>query len=1034
MYLRNVLLAMFITLLTLGCGGSKGGGNSDSQKKPVSIIDSKPNTKDDSKKDNSNSNTKDHSKPNAKDDSKKDNSNSNTKDDSKPNTKDDSKKDNSNSNTKDDSKPKIKTDSEITIKEGQKDIITVEVEDKNPLTYSLEGEDSKYFKVDDLGEITLKQSSNYETKKEYKIKLIVKNKTNESSKDLTIKVLCPYIKGKFIDRIGGVSYITTSGVTGNTKKNGEFNFRREDKIKFYINGIVLGEIKAKKLINPLDLANTQDIQDFKVIQLLVLLQSLDEDEDSSNGIFISKQMKSKLSSLNIDLSKNTKSKIRDLLISKGIDPSKIKAENDVLQNFKDTLNSFDIQYNKKDEYTYRLESCPFALDTYCYVYRTTYNSLGKILKYEKSPYGIDSFKLKQEYRYDKNGNEIYSRMYDEYSDYENPYYTETTYDTFGNMILKKRIFLKDNKEEIIKQNIYNENNLLTKKIYFDFRGRIEKTYTYDNQNRLIKEEEYKVPLPSEVDYGQRYLENETTYEYNERGLLSKKTSEQGPIYSNGNKIVFVYKYNNNDKLIEEIKNNITYNEKTIIKFDDDEEVYYYENINTEAKTIGKCRKKRNLRYRDNSYFNLNYKTKCVFTFETRDLNGVFKGSTVYDYDDEGYFLSVKTYDENNTLIKNTERKYDKNKHLLSKKTYDENNSLVSGYERYNYVGNINLNSKSYKSFARGPNGDRKEYAQIVETFKIINGEKKLIKEEFYETENSSKVEIVSYDYDENANLIHKKALIGDKIILEEKYIYYSDSKLKEFTSYDSLSEIFPKNRKQTYVYTDDLLDYSLEKLDSNFNKPTLIKTIDKKRNTLWIERFVYDDKNRPILIFTVGNGSEWAKITWNDKNQVIKKETDDETITTKYNDDGSIKKELYHHKRIYSGENEYSTYEYEYSQQSDKKILTVKIYNEDNELEETFTKEYDSNGLLVKDRNFTLIYNKNNQLIRKQIGEEPYITIFEKYTYDELDRVKKAEILWSDKFDTTIYYYNNEGLTYKQEIDEDSDGSIDQEIFIYYNK
>src|SRR5690606_2201341 len=88
--------------------------------------------------------------------------------------------------------------------------------------------------------------------------------------------------------ISGVRYVTSSGATGFTNDNGEFNFNEGETVKFYIGDVQLGdEIEAKERVTPLDLAETENAR----INLMVFLQSLDGEGDHSDGIQISDDTK-----------------------------------------------------------------------------------------------------------------------------------------------------------------------------------------------------------------------------------------------------------------------------------------------------------------------------------------------------------------------------------------------------------------------------------------------------------------------------------------------------------------------------------------------------------------------------------------------------------------------------------------------------------------------------------------------------------------------------------------------------------------------
>ncbi len=92
--------------------------------------------------------------------------------------------------------------------------------------------------------------------------------------------------GQLIDSaVAGVNY-TTATFSGKTDANGEYLFTEGETVVFQIGQIVFPAIAAKGVITPLDLAGSQDINDPKVINIARLLQTLDDDQNPSNGIVI----------------------------------------------------------------------------------------------------------------------------------------------------------------------------------------------------------------------------------------------------------------------------------------------------------------------------------------------------------------------------------------------------------------------------------------------------------------------------------------------------------------------------------------------------------------------------------------------------------------------------------------------------------------------------------------------------------------------------------------------------------------------------
>ena len=83
--------------------------------------------------------------------------------------------------------------------------------------------------------------------------------------------------------VQGVAYTTSSGVVGTTNALGQFTYNPSDTVSFQLGALALGSVPAASLVTPLELAagNADKLQN-----LLVLLQSLDDDGDASNGIKI----------------------------------------------------------------------------------------------------------------------------------------------------------------------------------------------------------------------------------------------------------------------------------------------------------------------------------------------------------------------------------------------------------------------------------------------------------------------------------------------------------------------------------------------------------------------------------------------------------------------------------------------------------------------------------------------------------------------------------------------------------------------------
>ncbi|GAW94962.1 MULTISPECIES: DM13 domain-containing protein [Colwellia] len=108
--------------------------------------------------------------------------------------------------------------------------------------------------------------------------------------------------GIFLDSaVTGLNYKTISQ-SGQTNELGEFNFQDNEMITFSIGDIELPTTLARLYLTPLELFQTTDINQIEVINLLRLLQSLDSDGDSSNGIEITASAHQLATNLIIDFS------------------------------------------------------------------------------------------------------------------------------------------------------------------------------------------------------------------------------------------------------------------------------------------------------------------------------------------------------------------------------------------------------------------------------------------------------------------------------------------------------------------------------------------------------------------------------------------------------------------------------------------------------------------------------------------------------------------------------------------------------------
>ncbi len=137
--------------------------------------------------------------------------------------------------------------------------------------------------------------------------------TSSSSSTTTAKRVTPSgpAVGILVDSpVSGISYAATSGKSGVTDANGNFNFNHGDKIEFKLGNLTLGNIQGSQIVTPIELAGDNSN---KLQNLLILLQSLDADSNLSNGIAISSEAAAAVKpSVNLDTNPETFADSADL--------------------------------------------------------------------------------------------------------------------------------------------------------------------------------------------------------------------------------------------------------------------------------------------------------------------------------------------------------------------------------------------------------------------------------------------------------------------------------------------------------------------------------------------------------------------------------------------------------------------------------------------------------------------------------------------------------------------------------------------------
>ena len=89
--------------------------------------------------------------------------------------------------------------------------------------------------------------------------------------------------GVLIDSVvAGVSFETSSGLTGLTNASGEFSYQTGDTVSFRLGDVELGNVAAFPILTPVELVGAVSTADRRVINLSRFLQTLDDAADPTN--------------------------------------------------------------------------------------------------------------------------------------------------------------------------------------------------------------------------------------------------------------------------------------------------------------------------------------------------------------------------------------------------------------------------------------------------------------------------------------------------------------------------------------------------------------------------------------------------------------------------------------------------------------------------------------------------------------------------------------------------------------------------------
>lgn len=190
--------------------------------------------------------------------------------------------------------------------------------------------------------------------------------------------------GLFSDsKVINLSYRTDSQ-QGFTDENGYFKYKEGEQIVFSIGNITLPPVYAEKIITPLELVGTANIDNQSVLNILRLLQTLDTDKNPENGISIDPNAHGIAQAIDFSLSSEAfELAVADLLMDLSIDGGLVSAGS-ASSHFLNTLN--DIAGNRSSIVAALDSFAGTSSNTGTVTQQTVPSLLGKVV-YARDQYG-----------------------------------------------------------------------------------------------------------------------------------------------------------------------------------------------------------------------------------------------------------------------------------------------------------------------------------------------------------------------------------------------------------------------------------------------------------------------------------------------------------------------------------------------------------------------------------------------------------------------------------------------------------------------
>ena len=225
--------------------------------------------------------------------------------------------------------PTFTSNTSFNVAENQTSGFTAIATDSSAITYSISGTDASAFSINPTsGVVTFNTAPDYETKNSYSlIVTATDSSSNSATQNVTLNIsdVDESSSGYLIDSaVQGVDYLCGT-ISGVTNSDGKFTYETSKcptGIEFKLGSLSLGKINPNLISNTTtdkyltiqELAGTtrDNITDGNVTKLAVLLQSLDDNNNSNDGIFITQNIKN-LFTVDENLSSKIDSEISSLI-------------------------------------------------------------------------------------------------------------------------------------------------------------------------------------------------------------------------------------------------------------------------------------------------------------------------------------------------------------------------------------------------------------------------------------------------------------------------------------------------------------------------------------------------------------------------------------------------------------------------------------------------------------------------------------------------------------------------------------------------